>query len=93
MKVIYKYQLEVKPVNDLEIDPDGKILSVQVQDGKIMMWVLANPSNKTVLRRFSIYGTGHAIATVNEGRYIATIQERRFVWHIFEESAGEESVD
>jgi hypothetical protein len=84
MKVIYKYQLEVKPVNELQIDPEGEILSVQLQDGKIMMWVLTNPSNKTVLRYFSIYGTGHAI--VNEGCYIATVQERGFVWHIFEEN-------
>ena len=82
MKKIYKYTLRISDEQEIEIPDDSEILSVQMQSGEPQIWVLVNPENYTMKRRFKIYGTGH---DVEDGlKFIGTFQSGPFVWHLFE---------
>lgn len=82
MKKIYKFTLEINHEQEIEIPDDGEILSVQMQHGEPQIWVLVNPENFTVKRRFRIFGTGHDVT--GELKFIGTFQNGPFVWHLFE---------
>lgn len=83
---IYKYPLEVKDRQVVSVPQGAKVLSVQMQNGKITIWALC-PDATAVheSRTFHIFGTGHDLPEIaNAGSFVATVQERSFVWHIFE---------
>ena len=85
MRRVYKYELSSQEEQSIEIPRGGQILSVQVQHNLPQMWVLVNPGNPSVERRFSVYGTGHDI--VNDAlEYVGTFQllGGRLVFHVFE---------
>lgn len=68
----------------IEMPDKAKILSIQVQDGMPTIWASVDTLEKTVKRKFYIYGTGQTIAFPKERFHIATIQLNGFVWHILE---------
>lgn len=51
MTKVYKFPLE--------ISDEQKVLTVQVQKGKLCLWAEYNPDGESVLRTFLIRGTGH----------------------------------
>lgn len=87
MKKVYKY--EIRPGSgetSFDVPENAQFLSVQYQDGKICMWFLVDPSEKTILRKFAVYGTGWYIEFPDILTYLGTCLtgHERFVWHIFE---------
>lgn len=81
MKTIFKYHIEFNDV--VEIPEGGQVLSFQYQNDKPTIWVLVDPTNKPVKRKFSINGTGWELP--DDGMdYIGTTQDGGFVWHLFE---------
>ena len=87
-KVIYKYQLAVQEVQELELPANSKILSVQFQGEQLYLWAMVNKESGAVIHKHTIeiYGTGQDI-TYDLGvrrNHIATVQSQGFVWHIFE---------
>ena len=84
MRKIYKYEL---PVDGGVITIKQciiKILSIQEQNGKPMMWAIVDPDNEVVepLEIVAI-GTGWELPTELED-YLGTAQDRYgFVWHYF----------
>ena len=84
MRKIYKYEL---PVNGNIITIKQciiKILSIQEQNGKPMMWAIVDPDNEIVdpLEIVAI-GTGWELSTGLDD-YLGTAQdEYGFVWHYF----------
>lgn len=89
MNTIYKYELEVIDIQEVELPEDCKILSVQVQRGKVYLWALINIVRPLSKRTFRMYGTGHRIEfdVVDKLNYISTFQLQNglFVFHVFEQ--------
>jgi hypothetical protein len=89
MRTIHKYRLQVP--DDIReaslIMPQGaRMLSVQEQQNRIMLWAEVDTERPPATYRFSIYGTGHPIDEDNPGRYIGTVLQMggNLVWHIFD---------
>lgn len=64
----------------------AKIISVQMQRGVPMMWVLSNKSEEpNYPRRFVVFGTGHDVP-IEAGlqSYVGTWQNESMVMHLFE---------
>ena len=83
--VIYKYPMKITDRQTVELGLGDKPLSVQFQNGKLVMWAMHYPNDLPKLRNFAIYGTGHKI-THECGGYIGTAQQpiNGLVWHVFE---------
>lgn len=61
-KVIWKYKLEVKDIQDIEIPQGSILLSVQAQYGDPCLWVLVfNTHGPKEVIRLRTFGTGIGI--------------------------------
>ena len=84
-KTIYKYSLKVGDVQAVQMHRDADILSVQLQNGQVVMWALCDPLLERELCTFEIFGTGHTIEYGShiEREFIGTFQQDGFVGHLF----------
>jgi hypothetical protein len=90
MKNIYKYKLEMKPVQEIEL-PLIEVLDVQLQNGIPCLWAVVadNPDSyfvKTNMIRVHCFGTGTEDVEHNYHNglnYISTVQIGGFVFHYF----------
>lgn len=78
MKKIYKYPVKT----GLEIPRSAQVVKTEMQDGNIFIWAIVDPAEKTIVRDFSFYGTGHELPP--HASYIGTVFEGPFVWHVME---------
>ena len=89
-KKIYKYNLRFSNSGkeSLELPIDSEILSCQLQNDEIMLWVSINPNEqKTELNFFEIFGTGHDLGCDMgiSRKFINTVQfSDGLVFHIFQ---------
>ncbi|MCH8067808.1 MAG: hypothetical protein IID16_00845 [Candidatus Marinimicrobia bacterium] len=87
-KTIWKYSLEIRGTQTLEIPEGAEILTVQVQDGIAFLWVLVDPDEQKEKRYFEVFETGELIIyEMGLGRnYIGTFQlfSGNLVCHVFE---------
>lgn len=83
--VIYKYPLAITDRQTVELGLGDKPLSVQFQNGELVMWALHHPNDLKQTRTYAIYGTGHPV-THKSGNYVGTVQQpiNGLVWHVFE---------
>ena len=83
MKTIWKYTLE--PETEIELPVLCKILKVDSQHGRAVMWAFVDPGVEREKRKFVVYGTGHDMPD-NPGVYIGTFQLKGgdLVFHVFE---------
>jgi hypothetical protein len=82
-KVIWKY---IIPLNDrFEIhSPKGaQILSGQIQDDSVCIWLLVNPNAEREFRILHVVGTGNPFNS-HGLKFITTVQKNGFVWHLFD---------
>ena len=88
-KTIWKYIIEIKDSQEINMPLGAEILSIQNQNESICIWVLVSPKEaRKEIRIFEIFGTGHPInydMGVNR-IFIQTFQysEGQFVGHVFE---------
>ena len=85
MNVIYKYVLK----NDrtvLDLPKGAKVLTAQMQDEDVCLWVMVDPKRENETRIFNMYGTGHTIINPEQLVYVATVQmhDGEVVLHVFE---------
>lgn len=89
MKVIWKYPLEPRDVQTIQMPKRAQILTVQNQREQICLWAVVDPGEPLRLGKIRILGTGHTHSPefFDHLRYIGSIQqdEGRLVWHVFEE--------
>jgi hypothetical protein len=86
MKVIYKYPMKLDLYQTIKLPKNARILSIQLQNDEICMWVLtATEITSDIDRVFMIVGTGTSDRVGEFDEYIATVQQGGYVWHIFEE--------
>lgn len=84
MKTIYKYVLDQnKMVNTFSVTKNYQILTVQVQNGAVCIWILIDLSEETIDVKFETFGTGWPIDKELKN-YVGSVQDGSFVWHIFE---------
>lgn len=85
LKIVFKYELS-HGVTELVLPAYARILSAQIQRGKIQLWALAlDGQTCNDRRRFIVVGTGQPIEEPDIV-HISTIQteDQNFVWHVFE---------
>lgn len=87
MRAIYKYRLAVADEQKLLLR--GKVLSVGVQDGNVMVWAVHDDDAPERKVRFSIRGTGHPLKDVDVSDFVGTVFMGPFVWHVFARMLGE----
>lgn len=90
MTTILKYPLEIKDEQTVKLPDGAKILTAQVQLGKLCIWALVDDrEERTTDMRIEIFGTGHNIPTGTRV-YLGTVQMREgtLVWHVFENIAS-----
>jgi hypothetical protein len=83
--VIYKYPLQIERKFRIELPLGAKILSVQLQDDKPMLWAQINPEAMTEYRHFRVLMTGEKHVERDDQIYLATLQHNGIVVHIFED--------
>lgn len=82
MKTIHKYPLEITGEQQIDMPEDSRILSVQVQDGKVCLWAMVDTETEKVKRNVRIFGTGSPV-DLDGLSYIGTVQQNYLVWHVF----------
>lgn len=82
-KRIYKYLLPDEGESTLRLPRGAELLTAQVQDLRLCLWCIVDPSEEAEPRTFRIYGTGHPLPD-DFGTYVASCQAGEFVWHVFE---------
>ena len=82
---IWKFELELRQSQVVEMPADARILDVQVQGGALYLWALVDPRRDREERRVEIVGTGTPAGHVlgEQLDYVATVQVESFVWHVF----------
>lgn len=83
--IIYKYCLSVIDRQTIRLPTDAKILTVQVQDEKICIWIELLPHCNEEERVIYIRGTGQIFVKGLTETYLATVQLHGMVWHLYED--------
>ena len=86
MKRIFKYPIEVKGHQEVEMPKGAEILTAQIQYDKICLWALVDDTNPKEKRDIIVAGTGHPIEA-DHLKYKGTVQELngQLIWHVFED--------
>lgn len=87
-KTIWKFELETKGYQKIEMPEGSEILTVQTQFEKPCLWAFVDPNAEKEDRFIEIFGTGERINCdmgVNR-KYIGTYQLSggNWVFHVFE---------
>jgi glutamine cyclotransferase len=86
MKTIWKYELKVQREQYVKIPYEHNILDIQIQDGKIIMWVEVDKTTDALDTLINMFGTGQELPAFYEGDFLATIQDGRLVWHFYKDA-------
>ncbi len=95
MKTIHKYPLEIVDEQSIGLPTGAVVLSVQHQQGKLVLWALVDTTMHERKRCFRIVGTGHPFEGYSsDWRHVATVQvppenlamKTGLVWHVFMEA-------
>ena len=91
-KRIWKYHLKLTDLQTIELPEGTKVLTVQVQDNSLQLYVLFGLEDydfgetiRKAERQFAVVGTGNVIPDLKLD-YINTVQTHggTYVWHVFE---------
>ncbi|OPB96846.1 hypothetical protein BAS10_07295 [Elizabethkingia meningoseptica] len=86
MRKIFKYQLEIKDFNEIEMPMHAEVISLQVQNDIPCIWAIVNPDYPVEKRKFMTVGTGNEMPECLPEIFIGTYQlpELGLVFHCFE---------
>ncbi len=89
MKTIWKFDVPIEGIFEIEMPINAKILHVGVQSGKPEIWAQVDTAEKRDKRHFVMFGTGHEMDKVVENldlQYLGSflIAEDTLVFHLFE---------
>lgn len=86
-KVIFKYPLEVLRTQIVKMPRNAKILTVQSQMDRPVIWAIVNPEEEIIPYLFLLYGTGQSCEESDNAfrNYIGTFQlwDGQEVYHVF----------
>jgi len=83
---IWKYELQVTDMQQVEVPKGAKLLSVANQNGALCLWAIVDASKPRETRHIEIIGTGNPVPTDMgvDRKFIGTAVINPFVWHVFE---------
>lgn len=84
---IWKFKIPAQNSFELKLPEYARILSIKTQRGTPQLWVLVNPDNKMVTRKFEVFGTGYPVSQDSfNGTFIGTffLDEDNLIFHVFE---------
>ena len=88
MTTVHRYDLQIGRTA-LEIPMGAAVLSAQMRDHRLVLWMRVNLDWPTCTRHFQTFGTGEALPDELLLAHIATVQvPNGLTWHIFETSPG-----
>ena len=77
MKTIWKYDIEIADSFTLDMPCNSKMLAVQEQHGKIVMWCEVDTEHPKIPHRMFVVGTGHKVPG-DATQYLGTFQIPNF---------------
>ena len=81
---IWKFDLKKERTQLVKMPEISKIMDIQMQNGKPVMWALVSPDTSEIEVKINMYGTGWEIETgAFKDEYLSTVQDGEFVWHFF----------
>lgn len=82
MRTVHKYELPIVDEFTLDLPSQHKVVLVDFQNARPMMWVEVDTDSPSRPVKFSVEGTGHQIdgGAVHVGSFI----DGAFVWHVYE---------
>jgi hypothetical protein len=87
MKTIWKYKLELKGVQSIEVPQRSRPLSLKVQDNEPCVWILVpdTETDKKETITFTTFGTGQPNINVDNWFFLDTylLNDGLFVFHVF----------
>lgn len=85
MKKVFKYKLQTKDIQEIEMPELSEVLCVQIQNNVPCIWVKVDTKNELKKRFFLVVGTGNPVPD-NPSNYIGTYQllDGDLVYHVFE---------
>lgn len=88
MKTIWKYKLETKDSQTIDMPKHAKILTAHVQGNDICIWAIVETNNSFVPRIIEVFGTGHHMPE-HRRKYISSVLmfNGNLVFHLFERIA------
>ena len=86
MRKIFKYQLPIDDISEIEMPEGAEILCVQNQYEIACIWALVNSEAENIKRKFALVATGQAIPENLNCKYLDTFQvmDGKLVFHCFE---------
>ena len=88
MYKVFKYELPIDDVVQIEMPIKAIILDVDFQGKGLYLWAVVDPDAITEKRTFRIAGTGHPLEvgayTLDYFYYIKTVMIDGLVFHVFE---------
>jgi len=92
LRTIYKFPLAIVDSQRVALPAAACPLSVQDQNGSLVLWALVDPALLVVERTVWIFGTGEdaPAGIVEAEHYVGTVQQAhgRLVWHVFIEKGA-----
>lgn len=83
MKTIYKYPLEVRDEQEIEMPGKPVLFKVGLDpSGELCCWALVDPTSPPRPQRFYVVGTGHQVPA-DAYIWIGTVNQGTFMWHVF----------
>ena len=85
-KKIFKYKLETKDIQRIEMPQGAEILCIKTQNETPCIWALVDANATVNKRTFEIFGTGNNVPKNANRSYVGTYQlnNGQLVFHCFE---------
>lgn len=85
MNTIFKYTLNIRDEQVIEMPSTLSFLSVQMQYHNPQLWCVVNPNSERIRYKIYCHGTGHAMPSDRNFKYLGTVQqdEGTLIWHFF----------
>ena len=83
MRTIYKYILEERDTNVIQMPELATILKVERQQDQICMWAEVDTTRPLTPYIFRIFGTGNSRPEDEMMTYLNTVIMDYFVWHVY----------
>ena len=89
MRTIYKYVLKVTDIQNLTLPSGSRIISVEEQNGEIVLYAVVNTSMKTntITDKYVIFiiGTGHCADNSIGNTFLGTVKlaAGQLMFHVF----------
>lgn len=83
MQVVWKFPIDRKTLQAVQMPKGASILSVGDQSGQLMLWAMVDPSNDIESQVIEIAGTGLELIDRPHREFIGTVFQWPYVWHVF----------